>query len=283
MYGMVRRAPQASGCALSCAAHRPRVPTSMRTPAGDPNRDGTVSKMEFRSNVRSLLGDTVKVDVKGIDALFESLDVDGNGELNAGEFKLALKRLMSLSVKKAKETDAIRTSAEHLRSQAARAQAVADVTVEMERMNEQLLVAKQPPLTVQLGNVMKSKGMKVSDVVGRWGNHEGLVDKATFRREVQLAAHAPNHKRSADTSGWLGTPVAPSQPGWATWLDNLAGQPGWAPWLGTLAGRPGWAPWLGTGCLPSCLTRVPHSSRLYRYAYSSPLPRQRRWTISSTR
>ena len=33
--------------------------------------------MEFRGNIRSLLGPKEKVDVKAIDALFEELDGDG--------------------------------------------------------------------------------------------------------------------------------------------------------------------------------------------------------------
>ena len=38
---------------------------------------GVISKMEFRGNIRSLLGPKEKVDVKAIDALFEELDGDG--------------------------------------------------------------------------------------------------------------------------------------------------------------------------------------------------------------
>ena len=39
----------------------------------DPNRDGSISLMEFRANLKKLLP---KSDVKDIDALFESLDLD---------------------------------------------------------------------------------------------------------------------------------------------------------------------------------------------------------------
>lgn len=53
----------------------------------DPNRDGSISRMEFRHNVRSLLRDP-KLDSRKCDALFESLDRDGSGALDLDELRV---------------------------------------------------------------------------------------------------------------------------------------------------------------------------------------------------
>ena len=41
----------------------------------DPNRDGNISKMEFRTNIRALLADST-LETNKIDNLFNSLDTD---------------------------------------------------------------------------------------------------------------------------------------------------------------------------------------------------------------
>lgn len=45
----------------------------------DPNRDGFISKMEFRQDIRSLVSNA---QVKDVDDLFERIDVDHNGEVS---------------------------------------------------------------------------------------------------------------------------------------------------------------------------------------------------------
>ena len=64
----------------------------------DPNRDGTVSRMEFRQNVRKLFSNDTKIDVKEVDALFARLDADHSGEMDTREVKAALKKLIQGTV-----------------------------------------------------------------------------------------------------------------------------------------------------------------------------------------
>ena len=60
----------------------------------DRNGDGDITKAEFRVNMRKL-PIAAKIDVAEIDALFDSLDTDHGGELDMGELKAALKKLLA--------------------------------------------------------------------------------------------------------------------------------------------------------------------------------------------
>lgn len=96
----------------------------------DPNRDGSISKMEFRQNVRNLVA---KADVKESDSLFESLDTEKKGELDTDAVKKALRKLFDAADKFGGNADAIRASAERLRQRAAIVAEAAELTAAWER------------------------------------------------------------------------------------------------------------------------------------------------------
>ena len=74
----------------------------------DPNRDGAVSRMEFRQGVRKLIE---KADMKHIDALFAELDTDHSGELDIDETRVALKKLQKSATGATKGAEKVRARA----------------------------------------------------------------------------------------------------------------------------------------------------------------------------
>ena len=148
----------------------------------DPNRDGTITKMEFRANVRKLVPE--KVDVKEVDNLFETLDVDKSGEIDISELKLALKRLQDAAAQASAQSEQLRASLEDLHARAARAQNVATLTAQSEQVHREKDELRTKSVGAQLGNILNKKGFKVADLVAKWGGDDGLIDRAEFRSEV---------------------------------------------------------------------------------------------------
>ena len=148
----------------------------------DPNRDGNISKMEFRSNVKKLLP---KADTKEIDALFEQLDDDGSGEMDVSEVKYALKKLQNAAVKASKKAAATHGTADALREKAAATQRVIDVTGEHEDALKELEDCNKKSVGAALGGVVKDKGLNVNDIVQKWGvATPGQVKMSEFRQGV---------------------------------------------------------------------------------------------------
>lgn len=128
----------------------------------DPNRDGSISKMEFRQNVRNLVA---KADVKESDSLFESLDTEKKGELDTDAVKKALRKLFDAADKFGGNADAIRASAERLRQRAAIVAEAAELTAAWERATAEHEQVKRESIGGQLGSIIKKKGIKVADKV----------------------------------------------------------------------------------------------------------------------
>ena len=101
----------------------------------DPNRDGTITKMEFRGNIRKLVPD--KVDVKDIDKLFDRFDADKSGEMDIPEVKAALKKLQDAVVKASGQSEKLQAAADKLRKKAEYTQQVANITKESERAQQE--------------------------------------------------------------------------------------------------------------------------------------------------
>ena len=138
----------------------------------DPNRDGGISKMELRVGVRKLLDSVTvgmgpnevppwvkgAVDVKEVDALFESLDADKSGELSSSEVKRLLPKLEEASAAAVESCAQTHARIEELRQWAADAQAVADVTQASESAALELSEMKAAAHSASLGSIFKKKG-----------------------------------------------------------------------------------------------------------------------------
>ena len=147
----------------------------------DPNRDGTITKMEFRQNVRKLVD---KQDVKEVDKLFDKLDKDHSGELDMNECKTAIRNLQTTAKQDLQQLQIIFERANELREKASRFQAIADLTRTSEESARALTEENKKSVGAQLGVILVKKGLKVSDLVAKWGGAKGFIDKHDFRHEV---------------------------------------------------------------------------------------------------
>ena len=149
----------------------------------DPNRDGTITKMEFRGNVRKMLP---KADTKEIDALFEQLDDDGSGEMDVAEIKGALRKLQKQAAVAASSQSAVLARAAEMRAKADRIRKVKEETVVYEEAVLELQTAEKKGVGAALGFAIKEKGLNVNDIVSKWGNNRpGQVSKKEFRDGVR--------------------------------------------------------------------------------------------------
>ena len=158
----------------------------------DPNRDGLISKMEFRSDVRSLLKSNGprelerEFDTQEIDRLFEELDLDRSGEVDSRELKAGLKHLQLAATKAAHKADAAKAEADSLRAQAAQAREVLEKTKAAEQAGQQLEDLDKQSVGAKLGAVLLRKGVSISDVLSKWGGGKGEIDKKEFRRNLSV-------------------------------------------------------------------------------------------------
>ena len=150
----------------------------------DPNRDGVVSKMEFRQNVHRMLPTEHDLVGKEIDALFDKLDLDHSGKLEVEELRKALASLQRMAVDAEQSAKRVARSSEMQRKQATKCQAVIDVTLEYENAQIALNAAERVSAASQLGVVLKAKGFKVADLLHKWGGKSGCVSRGQFKQEV---------------------------------------------------------------------------------------------------
>ena len=95
----------------------------------DLNRDGSITKMEFRQDVRNTVSNAEgEITVQMMDGLFEEMDLNHSGELDMKEVMLALKGLQVDAAKAAKKREAVRERVKILRQRVQAAQEVFDVT-----------------------------------------------------------------------------------------------------------------------------------------------------------
>lgn len=143
-----------------------------------------ISKMEFRQHVRKMID---KTDVKDIDALFDELDDDHGGSLDVPELKAALKKLQKAAEISARKTAAVREQVVLLQSRLEAANHALSLTSELERSKTALEMKKSGdtvPLRERLGMRVNERGIKVNELVAKWGNKTGEVPKPEFRKHV---------------------------------------------------------------------------------------------------
>jgi len=159
----------------------------------DPNRDGSITKMEFRHNIKKLLPNDKRLDTKEIDTLFDALDEDKGGELDSAELRLALKKLQDIATSAAIDVASIQANSERLEQRAALVKELAETVRVYETKEADIaqLIINGTSTGARLGSVLKQKGLKVADVVAKWGGSDGLIEKEEFRRELlALGLHA---------------------------------------------------------------------------------------------
>jgi Ca2+-binding EF-hand superfamily protein len=167
----------------------------------DINRDGQLSKMEWRNSVKKLLNpeanaswkeDTNRdksdsaIDVRQIDQMFTLLDTDHSGALEMDEIRIALKKLQAKAAGWDRSNRMNKEKSDVWRGIADEATHVAEVTAAAEaaaKLHKENQT--EGALGAQLGAMLKKKGTKVSEVVSRWGGDDGMVDKKEFWRESQ--------------------------------------------------------------------------------------------------
>ena len=177
----------------------------------DTNRDGVISKGEFRAAIRSSLG--LKADSKEIETVFDLLDEDGGGTLDTGELKVGLLKLMDAAEKSREADQALRAQAARHRQRAS-ALTLAAANMEAVVAEEMRLAQLRRPVSVRLGDVITNKtkgGSKIKDLTSSWDpsispqqpEGKGLV-KQQFR---QMAL---SYLQAAEGEGTAERPAASS-------------------------------------------------------------------------
>ena len=141
----------------------------------------------MRCAVRKLLPGTEKeITVGEIDALYDSFDDDHSGELDVSELKVALKKLQEASAKAAVAASHAHDEAESMRASAAVQQEVITATVEYEEAVAAFKQAvNEKGVRAQLGGILRAKGLKVSEIVAKWGGGKsGEISQGVFRKQV---------------------------------------------------------------------------------------------------
>ena len=157
----------------------------------DKNRDGEVSKMEFRAGVKQIIDNATTTDM---DAFFASIDTIGrDGVLTTDELKAALKRMHAKATIQAKEAIRATEQNEFWLSRAADAAKVAAMLHEIESAEAALQASRrQVPIDARFGQELQKRcrTKSIDELVARW---DPTINKAAFRREVRsLQLNADN-------------------------------------------------------------------------------------------
>jgi len=145
----------------------------------DRNGDGSISRQEFRINVRAL---GFRVSTREVDGLFECIDEDGGGELDLRELKVALRRLQADAAAVSAKTDAQRERAATLLGVGSKFETAASAASEYEA-SEALLqqLTHFPSLEKRIGDVLIKRNVKIGELVAKWGPPEALTHAARDR------------------------------------------------------------------------------------------------------
>ena len=151
----------------------------------DRNGDGDITKAEFRVNMRKL-PIAAKIDVAEIDALFDSLDTDHGGELDMGELKAALKKLLAEAKAFNKGTRQGNAKSAEVRSVKAKFEAALELTLAYEKLEKELDDERTGLSTAaRLGAQLKLRNIKIGQVVQGWDKDgSGSLDAKEFRANV---------------------------------------------------------------------------------------------------
>ena len=179
----------------------------------DRNKDGEVSKQEFKASIRASLH--LKAEAKEIEKLFDSLDVDGGGTLDLKEVSSALRQLLDAARLASVEDGDVRTKGEKASKRASEVLAALHATaaVEREEAKYEELKAK-PAVDALLGDALMQRCNREEDTtiemiglgwrpVDEEGHHVGEIDKAAFTKHALelLCGESPSEEVRAQLEG----------------------------------------------------------------------------------
>ena len=149
----------------------------------DKNKDGSVSKNEFKAAIR--MSFKLKAEGSEIERLFDSLDVDGGGSLDLKEVKSALQNLLVHAESAAKEDETMRVDGEAAAKRATELLTAYHATVAVEREEKRLSEFKDSPSAdALLGDALLQKinaGEKIEDILQKWETKDEGVRAAALR------------------------------------------------------------------------------------------------------
>ena len=166
----------------------------------DRNKDGDISKQEFRLHTKKLGLDQTH-STADIDSLYDSLDLDGSGSLDVSEMKAALKRMQE-DVKNV--NDSMKRIYAHAKAMRAVAelftQAAKDMLV-VENAKQRLETLREATsdtsAAYRVAETIKKRNLKIGDILVGWDpNGRGVGLSAFCKGFLELGAKVPTHAPS---------------------------------------------------------------------------------------
>lgn len=148
-----------------------------------------INKFEFRQHVRKL----VKCEAVEVDALFDELDVDSDGQLDTGEMRESFGKFRDAAKSMSLRESSVREVGSRLQQRAHAAQAAAKMMTEVEGLLAEIEESRamersgKLPLRERLGMTLATKNLKTNELVLKWDDSgNGLIEKSEFRKHVAI-------------------------------------------------------------------------------------------------
>ena len=167
----------------------------------DPQSKGRITKPEFRLHVRKLFPKDKPPETVKVDHLFAELDDDDGGFLDTPELKAALKRMRVAAAGTRAKKAANLQRADGFRERAIKIrQGALAMTTASDQLQADLKKAHEGTAASQIGEILKAKNLKASDVVDMWDvSGDGEIDKDEFRAAVFVPWFGmPKHAKPAE-------------------------------------------------------------------------------------
>ena len=178
----------------------------------DRNGDGKISKGEWRIHMRKV---NPKGETRDMDAMFDSMDDNGDGDLLVQEIKNGIKRLRAEAAMVKEQNAHTKANAEILRpvvqpflDAALSATELRDAELQLDGM------WKGRPVEVRLGEMLMKRNMKIHDIIMAWdSDRSGTVDEKEFIAHIAASFDISAEKAEisdlfqrldADHNGYLG-------------------------------------------------------------------------------
>lgn len=122
-------------------------------------------------------------------------DADRSGELDMQEMRTAFQLLQREMATVDKEAAKVRADAEVMRSKTSKYQDAITLTEEYEMSLIELETAEATGAAAKIGNVIRNRGLKLAEVVSKWGGEDGLISSDEFCENIkQLGVESPDQE-----------------------------------------------------------------------------------------